>query len=154
AALERTSPFVDVLVPSGFGHALLEGVNGGRRALMGLDALVLFASVLERATSRPALAERASQWAELTAHRLGLSPLQVETAAVSALLVSLGPVLAHFRFGQEPTARSSGWLSGDLQAALACAALLRTPCPLRETIQAIEERFDGRGRPEGKRGTE
>jgi response regulator RpfG family c-di-GMP phosphodiesterase len=154
AALERTAPFVDVLVPTGFGHALLEGVNGGRRALMGLDALVLLANILERSTSRPDLAERASQWAELTAHRLGLSPLQVETAAVSALLASLGPSLAHFRFGLEPESRGSGWLSGDLQAALACAALLRTPCPLQETIRAIEERFDGRGRPEGKKGTE
>ncbi len=160
AALERTSPSLDVLVPSGFGHALLEGVNGGRRALMGLDALLLFAGVLERATGASEVAERASQWAELTARRLHLSPVLVETAAVAALLASLGPVLGRFRFGASGEDAEVGVggrasrLSEDVDAALACAALLRTPCPLQEAIRSIDERWDGRGRPEGKKGSE
>lgn len=164
AELEATRPDLDILAPASFGAALLDG--GAQRdsvAEFARDALLLLAVLAEEATKYPPAAEKLGRLAELTALRMGLSRLQVEACSAGAALVALGPALVAFRFGVQEEAASTlasqqpeaeGGVAKDLQAAMAAAAALRCPYDLRGIIEAVEERFDGRGRPRGLRGAQ
>lgn len=164
AELEATRPDLDILAPPSFGAALLDG--GAQRdsvAEFARDALLLMAVLAEEATKFPPAAEKLGRLAELTALRMGLSRQQIEACSAGAALVALGPTLVAFRFGvpdeaqntmasQQPDAE--GGVGKDLLAAMAAAAALRCPYDLRGIIEAVEERFDGRGRPRGLRGAQ
>ncbi|MCO5169930.1 MAG: response regulator [Planctomycetes bacterium] len=165
AELERTRPDLDVLAPPSFGAALLDGsAQRDSVAEFSRDALLLLAVLAEEATKYPPAAEKLGRLSELTALRLGLSRLQVEACSAAAALVALGPTLVAFRFGVPEEAASTmasqapdaaeGGLGKDLQAAMAAAAALRCPYDLRGILEAIEERFDGRGRPRGLKGVQ
>jgi response regulator RpfG family c-di-GMP phosphodiesterase len=154
AEIPRAHPDIDVIVPTGFGHALVEGGLGRSRvAHFALDALYLLANLVEKTAGKPLVAERAAQMAELTALRLGLSRLHVETVAAAAVLACAGSALAKFRFGQDGANKSDGGVSPELGAALAAAATLRSPSDLAAVLGAVDERWDGRGRPHGLKGT-
>lgn len=164
AELEASRPDLDILAPPSFGAALLDG--GAQRdsvAEFARDALLLMAVLAEEATKFPPAAEKLGRLAELTALRMGLSRQQIEACSAGAALVALGPTLVAFRFGvpdeaqntmasQQPDAE--GGVGKDLLAAMAAAAALRCPYDLRGIIEAVEERFDGRGRPQGLRGAQ
>jgi two-component system chemotaxis response regulator CheY len=152
SALEKR-PDLDLLVPEGFGRALLDGALGRRRvATFAADSLYLLATIAERAARTPALAERVTQSAELTAARLKLSRLQVETVSACATLVALGPTLAKLMQGAETQSGAEAGVSKELHVALAAAVMLRSPYPLGPVLEAVEERWDGRGRPRGLAG--
>ncbi len=165
AEVEATRPDLDILAPPSFGAALLDG--GAQRdsvAEFARDSLLLMAVLAEEATKFPPAAEKLGRLAELTALRMGLSRQQIEACSAGAALVALGPTLVAFRFGipdepqntmasHQPDAAEGG-IGKDLQAAMAAAAALRCPYDLRGIIEAVEERFDGRGRPRGLRGAQ
>ncbi|MGE0712629.1 MAG: response regulator [Planctomycetota bacterium] len=144
---------IDVVVPSGYGSALLEGASGGEgRGELARDSLLLLAVLAEEGAKLPPMAEKLGVMVELTAVRLGFSRRQLETCGAAASLVALGPSLVQFRFGVEEgaaTGGAAGGLGQDLRSALAALATLRCPYDLRPIIEAIEERWDGRGRPFG-----
>lgn len=155
ADLERNHPEVDVLVPDGFGHALLEGALGRRRvAHFALDSLFLLAGLVERASGQAPRAESTAQMAELAAQRLGLARSRVEAVAAAAVLACLGGSLVKFRFGEGATGGAEAGLSPELAAAVAAASSLRAPYDLGRILAAVEERWDGRGRPRGLVGTQ
>lgn len=153
AAVRRelaSRPDVDLLTPAGLGRALLDGSLDRRRAATcATDALRLLAAQLERRAGRPPQAEQVAQAAELTAARLGLARLIVETVGPAALLACLGPLLAPAAPGEAP---AEAGVSRELAAAAAAASTLRSPWPLEEVLLAVEERFDGGGRPSGLAG--
>ncbi|MCO5169045.1 MAG: DUF4388 domain-containing protein [Planctomycetes bacterium] len=141
---------VDLLAPAGLGRALLDGgLDRRRAATCATDALRLLAAQLERRAGLPPLAEQVAQAAELTAARLGLGRLVVEAVGPAALLACLGPLLAPPAPGEAP---AEAGVSRELAAAAAAASTLRSPWPLEEVLLAVEERFDGGGRPSGLAG--
>lgn len=154
AAVRRelaTRPDVDLLTPEGLGRALLDGGLDRRRvATCVTDALRLLAGQLERRAGLPPLAEQVAQAAELTALRLGLGRLVGETVGPAALLACLGPLLTSPAPDEAPPAE--GGVSRELAAAAAAASTLRSPWPLEQVLLAVEERFDGEGRPAGLAG--
>jgi response regulator RpfG family c-di-GMP phosphodiesterase len=163
--LAQTRPDLDVLSPASFGVALMDG--GAQResvAEFARDSLLLLAVLAEEATKQPAAAEKLGRLSELTALRMGLSKLTIEACSAAASLVALGPSLVAFRFGvteeasntmaSMATGNAEGGVARDLQAALAAAAALRCPYDLRGIIEGVEERFDGRGRPNGLAGAQ
>lgn len=142
---------VDLLSPAGLGRALLDGgLDRRRAATCATDALRLLAAQLERRAGLPPLAEQVAQAAELTAARLGLGRLVVEAVGPAALLACLGPLLAPPPAPGEAPAQAG--VSRELAAAAAAAGTLRSPWPLEEVLLAVEERFDGGGRPSGLAG--
>lgn len=177
AELARTRPDLDILTPPGWGRALLEGaaLRDGV-ADFARDAVLLLAVLAEEGAKQPAAAEKIARLAELTAIRLGLGKLNTEATAAAATLVALGASLVAFRFGQDtsksagasvvtvnPSASgqvasigaegsASGGVGKDIQAVLAAVSAVRAPYPLRAIIEAVEERWDGRGRPLGLKG--
>jgi len=157
ATLRATRPDLDVLSPVGYGAALLDGA-AERDAIseFARDALLLLATLAEEGTRRPPAAERTARLAELTALKLDLGRMLVEACAAAAALVATGPSLAAFRFGgalqEQPADEVAAGLSRHLQASLAAAAGLRCPHDLRAIIEAVDEQFDGRGRPRGLAG--
>lgn len=143
-------PDVDLLATTGLGRALLDGGLDRRRvAMCATDALRLLAGQLERRAGLPPLAEQVALAAELTARRLRLGRLVVETVGPAALLASLGPLLAPPTPDESP---AEAGVSRELAAAAAAASTLRSPWPLEEVLLAVEERFDGGGRPTGVAG--
>lgn len=155
----RGRPDLDVLSPASFGVALMDG--GAQResvAEFARDSLLLLAVLAEESTKQPAAAEKLGRLSELTALRMGLSKLTIEACSAAASLVALGPSLVAFRFGvteeTEASQGAEGGVARDLQAALAAAAALRCPYDLRGIIEGVEERFDGRGRPQGLKGAQ
>ncbi|RMG17743.1 MAG: response regulator [Planctomycetota bacterium] len=144
---------IDVLVPTTYADALMDGAaEGGGLAEFARDALLLLSILAEEGAGGAPSAEKLGRMTELTALRMGLSRYQVDACASAAALVALGPSLVKFRFGVDPTQGASGGLSHDLQASLAALAALRCPYDLRRIIEAVDEMFDGRGRPRGLAG--
>jgi response regulator RpfG family c-di-GMP phosphodiesterase len=152
--LSALQPNLEVLTPSSYGDALLDGsAEGGGLAEFARDSLLLLSILAEEgAKQTTGVAEKLGRMTELTAHRLGLSRYQIDACSGAAALVALGPSLVAFRFGVDPTQGAAGGLSHDLSAALAALGALRCPYDLKTTIEAVDEQFDGRGRPRGLSG--
>jgi DNA-binding response OmpR family regulator len=153
ADLAMTRPDLDVLSAQGFGSALVDGgLERARVAQLARDGLFLLATVAEKAASAPSLVEKIVPAAELTAHRLMLSRTHVETVGAVATLACLGPHLGKIFGGGPAAAGVDGGLPRDLAAAVAAAETLRSPYPLALVLRAVEERWDGTGRPAGLAG--
>lgn len=151
--LGQIRPNMDILTPSSYGGALLDGAAGGEGlSEFARDAMLLLSILAEEGARRPQAAEKIGRMTELTSIRMELSRRHVELCSAAAALVALGPSLVAFRFGVDPEGGASGGLSKDLQAALAAFGALRCPFDLRPVIEAVEERWDGRGRPQGLAG--
>jgi response regulator RpfG family c-di-GMP phosphodiesterase len=141
---------LDVVIPSGYGNALLEGASGGEGiSEFARDALLLLSVLSEEGAKLPPGAEKLGVMSELTGLKLGFSRRQLETCGSAAALVALGPSLVQFRFGVVAEGIAEGGLGQELHSALAALATLRCPYELRRVIEAVEERHDGRGRPFG-----
>lgn len=153
--LRKSRPDVEVLETLNYGTAIVEGALGrDLLATFARDTLRLLVSLVEGSLGKTPTVERLTKIVELSAHRLKLSRHETETATVVATLAALGPHLTAFRYGAEAPKGAEGGLSRVLHASLAAAALLRSPYPLSEGIGALEERFDGSGRPQGRSGAE
>ncbi|HBP17807.1 MAG TPA: hypothetical protein DEA08_08440 [Planctomycetes bacterium] len=142
---------LDVVVPTGYGSALLEGASAGEGlSEFARDSTLLLAVLAEAGAKNPPMAEKLGVMTELTAYKLGLSRRQIEMTGAAASLVALGPSLVQFKFGvEEAPAGAEGGLGKEMRAALAALATLRCPFDLGSIIEAVEERHDGRGRPFG-----
>tara|TARA_R110002072_G_scaffold37659_3_gene109828 strand:+ start:358 stop:1890 length:1533 start_codon:yes stop_codon:yes gene_type:complete len=153
--LRRLKPEVEVLETLNYGNALVEGALGRDAvATFARDTLRLLVNLVEGNLNKTPQVDALTRVVELSAHRLRWSRQETETAAVIATLAALGPHLTNFRYGAEAPKGALAGLSRVLHASLAVAALLRSPYPLTEGITALEERFDGRGRPAGLAGGE
>ncbi|MBL4848814.1 MAG: DUF4388 domain-containing protein [Planctomycetes bacterium] len=153
--LRLTRPEVEILEPSNYAAALVEGAVGRDLvATFARDVLQFLVNLVEDHTGVEPSVERIVRMTELSARHLGLGRIESETAAVVATLAALGPHLARFRFGGDAPVGADAGLSRSLHAALAAAAFLRSPYPLAESISALEERLDGSGRPSGLIGSE
>lgn len=151
--LRRLRPDLEVLETLSYANALMEGALGRDRvATFARDSLRLLVNLVEAHLGKPAEVDALTRVVELSAHRLRWGRHETETAAAVATLAALGPHLASFRFGVEAPKGAEGGLSRVLHASLAAAAQLRSPYPLAEALSALEERFDGRGRPRGLAG--
>lgn len=151
--LRRMRPDLEVLETLNFGNALVEGALGRDRvASFARDSLRLLVTMIEGNLGKPPQVDALTRVVELSAHRLRWGRAETETAAAVATLAALGPHLATFRYGAEAPKGAEAGLSRVLHASLAAAAQLRSPYPLAECLAALEERFDGRGRPNGLAG--
>lgn len=155
ADLRRNRPEVEVLETLNYGAALVEGAVGrDLLATFARDVLQLLVTLIEGHLGEAPTTERVVRMTELSARHFGLGRVEAETAGVVATLATLGPHLARFRFGGEAPEGAEAGLSRALHASLAAAAMLRSPYPLAEALEALEERFDGSGRPKGLSGAE
>lgn len=146
---------LDVLTPTSYGGALLDGASGGEGlSEFARDSLLLLAILAEEGAKGPQAAERVGRMSELTAIKMNLSRRAIESTSGAASLVALGPSLVAFRFGIDPTVGAQGGLSNELGAAVAAFSALRCPYDLRMIIEAVDERYDGRGRPRGLQGNQ
>lgn len=144
---------LEVLTPSSYGGALLEGAAGAEgMSELARDAMLLLAVLAEEGAKRPQLAERLGRMTELTAVKLQLPRAHLEAVSTAAALVALGPSLVAFRFGVQPGGGASGGIAQELQASLAALAAVRCPYDLRPVLESVDERWDGRGRPRGLKG--
>jgi CheY-like chemotaxis protein len=153
AEVAARRPDIDILSVGKPGNALLDGALGRQRAIaFATDALHLLASTIERATNGPPVADRATQLAELTCRKLGLSRAHTEASVATTILWALAPHLIRFMAGVEVAPAVEGGESLAMRAARAAAASLRAPWDLDLFLRNVEERWDGRGRPAGAAG--
>ena len=146
---------LQVLTPQSYAQSLVDGASGGQgMSEFARDSLLLLAILAEEGAKLPQTAEKIGRMTELTAVRMELARRTLETTSSAASLLALAPSLVKFRFGVDPSGAAAGGLGPDVQAALAAAAALRCPYDLSTVIRAAEERFDGRGRPDGLSGDE
>ena len=151
--LAGMQPNLEILAPSAYGEALLDGAAEGQGlSEFARDSLLLLSILAEEGAKRPPSAEKLGRMTELAALRMNLSRYQIDACAGAAALVALGPSLVAFRFGVDPNSGAEGGMSHDLQASLAALGALRCPYDLRTIIEAVDEQFDGRGRPRGLSG--
>ncbi|MEZ6184406.1 MAG: response regulator [Planctomycetota bacterium] len=151
--LREVRPDMEVLSPPSYATALLDGAyDPFGVSEFARDALLLLTVIAEEGSRHPARGEQLVRLSELTAFKLAMARSQVERTAAVAALAALGPVLATFRFSKalgNQEQGAEGGLGRDVRGALAAAATLRCPYNLKGALVALDEHFDGRGRPHG-----